>query len=36
MLLCIWKNYKGVIHYKFTPDSQTIDAKLYSKQLECM
>jgi hypothetical protein len=34
VLLCAWWNYEGLIYYEFVPDSHTINAEVYSQQLE--
>ena len=34
VMLCVWWNYEGVIHYEIVQDGRTINANLYSKQLE--
>jgi histone-lysine N-methyltransferase SETMAR len=36
VLLCVWWNYKGLIYYKLVPDGRTINAEVYSQQLEKM
>jgi histone-lysine N-methyltransferase SETMAR len=36
VLLCVWWNYKGVIYYELVPDGHTINAEVYSQQLEKM
>jgi histone-lysine N-methyltransferase SETMAR len=36
VLLCIWWNYEGLICYELLPDSHTINAGIYSQQLENM
>jgi hypothetical protein len=36
VLLCIWWNYEGFIYYKLVPDGRTINAEVYSQQLEKM
>ena len=33
-MLCVWWNFKGVIHWEFVPIGRTVDADLYSQQLE--
>jgi histone-lysine N-methyltransferase SETMAR len=38
VLLCVWWNYEGLMYYELVPDSRTINAEVYSQQLEkiCM
>jgi histone-lysine N-methyltransferase SETMAR len=36
VLLCVWWNYEGLIYYELVPDSRTINAEVYSQQLEKM
>jgi histone-lysine N-methyltransferase SETMAR len=36
VLLCVWWNYEGLIYYELVPDSHTINAEVYSQQLEKM
>jgi histone-lysine N-methyltransferase SETMAR len=36
VLLCVWGNYEGLIYYELVPDGRTINAKVYSQQLEKM
>ena len=33
-MLCVWWNFKGVIHWEFVPNGHAGDAALYSQQLE--
>jgi histone-lysine N-methyltransferase SETMAR len=33
-LLCVWWNYEGLIYYELVPDVRTINAEVYSQQLE--
>ena len=33
VMLCIWWNYEGVIHFKLIPNGKSINSKLYSSQL---
>ena len=33
VLLCVWWNYQGVIHYELIPGGRTINSDLYSEQL---
>jgi [histone H3]-lysine36 N-dimethyltransferase SETMAR len=33
VMLCVWWNYEGVIHFELIPDGQAINAELYSEQL---
>jgi histone-lysine N-methyltransferase SETMAR len=35
-VLCIWWNYEGLIYYELVPDGRTINAEVYSQQLEKM
>ena len=34
VMLCVWWNFEGVIHWKFVPNGRGVDADLYSQQLE--
>jgi hypothetical protein len=34
VLLCIWWNYEDLIYYELVPDGRTINAEVYSQQLE--
>jgi histone-lysine N-methyltransferase SETMAR len=34
--LCVWWNYEGLIHYELLPDGRTVNAEVYSQQLEKM
>jgi histone-lysine N-methyltransferase SETMAR len=36
VLLCVWWNYEGLIYYELVPDVRTINAEIYSQQLEKM
>ena len=36
VLLCVWWNYEGPIHYEFVPDGHGVNAELYCSQLERM
>lgn len=36
VMLCVWWNYQGVIHYELVPEGQAVNAKLYSEQLDRM
>jgi histone-lysine N-methyltransferase SETMAR len=36
VLLCIWWNYEGLIYNELVPDGCTINAEVYSQQLEKM
>jgi hypothetical protein len=36
VLLCVWWNYEGLIYYELVPDGRTINAEVYSRQLEKM
>ena len=33
-MLCVWWNFSGIIHFELVPDGHTINAELYSTQLE--
>ncbi|KAJ0171809.1 hypothetical protein K1T71_012572 [Dendrolimus kikuchii] len=33
VMLCIWWDWKGIIHYELLPPGRTIDCELYRKQL---
>ena len=32
--MCVWGNFEGVCHWKFVSNGRTVDADLYSHQLE--
>jgi hypothetical protein len=34
VLLCIWWKYEALIYYELVPDGRTINAEVYSQQLE--
>lgn len=34
VMLCVWWNCQGVIHFELVPDGKSINADLYSQQLE--
>ncbi|GFX84056.1 histone-lysine N-methyltransferase SETMAR [Trichonephila clavipes] len=34
VLLCIWWNWKGIIHYELLPYGQTLNSDLYCQQLD--
>lgn len=36
VMLCVWWNFEGVVHFELVPDGRAIDANLYSEQLERM
>lgn len=36
VMLCVWWNYEGVIHFELIPNGKSIDSKLYSSQLHRM
>jgi histone-lysine N-methyltransferase SETMAR len=36
VLLCVWWNYEGLTYYKLVTDGRTINAEVYSQQLEKM
>jgi histone-lysine N-methyltransferase SETMAR len=36
VVLCVWWNYEGLIYYELVPDGRTINAEVYSQQLEKM
>jgi histone-lysine N-methyltransferase SETMAR len=36
LLLCVWWNYEGLIYYELVPGGRTINAEVYSQQLEKM
>jgi histone-lysine N-methyltransferase SETMAR len=36
VLLCVWWNYEGLIYYDIVPAGRTINAEVYSQQLEKM
>jgi histone-lysine N-methyltransferase SETMAR len=36
VLLCVWCNYEGLIYHELVPDGRTVNAEVYSQQLEKM
>ncbi|XP_015438307.1 PREDICTED: histone-lysine N-methyltransferase SETMAR-like [Dufourea novaeangliae] len=34
VMLCVWWNFKGILHYELLPTNQTITSEVYSAQLE--
>lgn len=36
VMLCVWWNFEGVIHFELVPEGLAINAQLYSQQLERM
>ena len=34
VMLCVWWNFEGVIHWEFVPNGRAVDADLYSQKLE--
>lgn len=36
VLLCVWWNFEGLVHFELVPDGRTINTELYSAQLERM
>jgi len=34
VMLCVWWDWKGIVHYELLPPGQTIDSNLYCQQLE--
>jgi histone-lysine N-methyltransferase SETMAR len=36
ILLCVWWNYEGLTYYELVPNDRTINAEVYSQQLEKM
>jgi histone-lysine N-methyltransferase SETMAR len=34
VIVCVWWNYKDLIYYELVPDGRTINAEVYSQQLE--
>ena len=34
ILLCVWWNFEGVIHWEFVPNGRAVEMDLYSQQLE--
>ncbi|XP_065653049.1 histone-lysine N-methyltransferase SETMAR-like [Hydra vulgaris] len=34
VLLCVWWNISGIVHYELLPSGQTITAEIYSAQLD--
>ncbi|KAA5779762.1 hypothetical protein F3H09_32330, partial [Pseudomonas aeruginosa] len=33
VMLCVWWDWKGIIHYELLPPGRTIDSELYCEQL---
>lgn len=36
VMLCVWWNFEGVVHYELVPDGHAINAELYNQQLDRM
>lgn len=36
VMLCVWWNFEGVIHFELVPDGRAINAEFYSQQLDRM
>lgn len=36
VMLCVWWNFEGAIHFELVPEGQSINSELYSEQLERM
>jgi [histone H3]-lysine36 N-dimethyltransferase SETMAR len=36
VMLCVWWNFEGVIHFELIPGGRAINAEMYSQQLEQM
>jgi histone-lysine N-methyltransferase SETMAR len=36
VMLCVWWDIKGVVHYEVLEPNQTITAELYCEQLDCL
>ena len=36
VMLCVWWNFEGVVHFELVPEGLAINAELYSQQLERM
>jgi histone-lysine N-methyltransferase SETMAR len=36
VMLCVWWNFEGVIHFELVPEGLAVNAELYSQQLERM
>ena len=34
VLLCVWWDWKGIIHYELLPYSQTLNSTIYCEQLD--
>ena len=34
VMLCVWWNFEDVSHWEFVPKGRSVDADLYSRQLE--
>jgi hypothetical protein len=34
VMLCVWWNVDGVVHFELVPDGRAVNAELYSEQLE--
>ena len=36
VMICVWWNFKGIIHFELVKDGQAVNSQLYSQQLERM
>ena len=34
VMICVWWNYEGVLHFELVPDGRAVDAELYCQQLD--
>ena len=34
VMLCVWWNFEGVIHFELVPEGRTVNANLYTQQLD--
>ena len=36
VMLCVWWNFEGVVHFELVPDGPAVNSDLYFEQLERM
>jgi len=36
VMLCVWRNYEGVLHSELVPEGRTMNSELYCEQLDRM
>jgi histone-lysine N-methyltransferase SETMAR len=36
VMICVWWNFEGVLHFELVPDGRTVNAELYCQQLDCV